>query len=141
MFNDVQLSTMLATFIIFLAMIIILNSLLYKPLLKFMDDRDESIASDENKVQQNSAQMTSFNEDLEKIKEETRAEVASIKHKIIEEAKSIKEQELNAKREENEQKMKVFYTELSNKRNTLKESLKSQIPAWQEALKENLNKT
>ena len=63
MFNDVQLSTMLATFIIFLAMIIILNSLLYKPLLKFMDDRDESIASDENKVQQNSAQMTSFNED------------------------------------------------------------------------------
>lgn len=140
MFNDVQFSTMLATFIIFLAMIIILNSLLYKPLLKFMSDRDDSIASDENKVQQNAAQMDSFNEDLEKIKEETRAEVAAIKHQIINEAKSLKEQEINAKKEENEQKLKVFYNELLNKKSALKESLKAQIPAWQEALKENLNK-
>lgn len=140
MFSDVHISTMLATLIIFLAMIIILNSLLYKPLLKFMDDRVSSIESDENKVKNNFTQMNDFNQELENIKQSTREEVASIKQKLIDEAKALKEQELEAKKKENEQKMKFFDNELSGQKNSLKESLKTQIPLWQEALKANLNR-
>ncbi len=33
-------------------MIVILNSMLYKPLLKFMDERNDSIKNDENKVKE-----------------------------------------------------------------------------------------
>ncbi|HEH3680429.1 TPA: F0F1 ATP synthase subunit B', partial [Campylobacter jejuni] len=43
MFEDMHPSIMLATIAIFLAMIVILNSMLYKPLLKFMDERNDSI--------------------------------------------------------------------------------------------------
>ncbi|TEY12975.1 F0F1 ATP synthase subunit B', partial [Campylobacter sp. CH185] len=53
MFEDMHTSIMLATMAIFLAMIVILNSMLYKPLLKFMDERNDSIKNDENKVKEN----------------------------------------------------------------------------------------
>ena len=138
MFDDVHFSIMLATLVIFLALMIILNSLLYKPLLKFIDERNSSINSDEERVRQNVAEMSGFNEEFEKIKQSTRDEIAKIKQKALDEARNMAEEEIKAKRVELEQKMEIFSTKLSKQRIELEQELKLRLPLWQEALRNNL---
>jgi len=43
---DIDLSLMLFVFVVFFVLLAVLNQTLYKPLLKFMDDRDQSISKD-----------------------------------------------------------------------------------------------
>ncbi len=43
---DIDLSLMLFVLALFLVLLVVLNQMLYKPLLKFMDDRDTSISKD-----------------------------------------------------------------------------------------------
>lgn len=138
MFDDVHFSIMLATLVIFLAVMIILNSMLYKPLLKFIDERSASISNDEEKVKQNFAEMSNFNEEFERIKQATRDEIAEIKQKALNEARNKAEEELKQKRLETEQKMEIFYAELSKEKEKLEQELKLRLPLWQEALKNNL---
>lgn len=138
MFDDVNPSYMLATAVIFLALIIILNALLYKPLLKFMDDRAISIDNDEKKVKDNFDEMTNFNEELNTIKQNTRDEIATIKQKAVNEARNSAEEALKNKKIELEQKMQSFYTQLDKEKQDLEQELKLRLPLWQEALQKKL---
>lgn len=138
MFDDVNPSYMLATAVIFLALMIILNALLYKPLLKFMDDRAVSIDNDEKKVKDNFDEMTNFNEELNTIKQNTRNEIAAIKQKAVNEARNSAEEELKNKKIELEQKMQSFYTQLDKEKQDLEQELKLRLPLWQEALQKKL---
>lgn len=138
MFDDVSLSFMLATGVIFLAVMIILNALLYKPLLKFMDERSASIENDEKKVKDNFEEMSNFNEELESIKQSTRNEIAAIKQKAINEAKNSADEEIANKRLELEQKMQSFYSQLAKEKTELEHELKLRLPLWQEALKKKM---
>lgn len=112
--------------------------MLYKPLLKFIDERSASISNDEEKVKQNFAEMSNFNEEFERIKQATRDEIAEIKQKALNEARNKAEEELKQKRLETEQKMEIFYAELSKEKEELEQELKLRLPLWQEALKNNL---
>lgn len=138
MFDDVSLSYMLATAVIFLAVMIILNALLYKPLLTFMDERTTSIDNDEKKVKDNFEELSHFNEELDAIKQNMRDEIAMIKQKAINEARNSAEETIKNKKLELEQKMQSFYTQLSKEREDLERELRSRLPLWQEALKKKL---
>ncbi|ASQ30978.1 ATP synthase, F0 complex, b' subunit [Campylobacter avium LMG 24591] len=138
MFDDVHLSTMLTTIIVFLLMIFALNLLLYKPLLKFMQERDESIRSDEEKVKQDFKEVSNVAEELDKIKQNTREEIARIKQKAIESAKAEAEAEMSKKRKELEDKMLLFYKELAKDKEKLEGELKAFVPEWKNALNANI---
>lgn len=138
MFDDIALSTMLATAVIFLAVIFILNVLLYKPLLKFMDERALSIDNDEKKVKDNFEEMTNFGEELTKIKQDTRDEINAIKQKAATQARSLADEEIQKKKDELEQKMQAFTTQLLQEKNELEHELKLRLPLWQESLQKKL---
>ena len=138
MFDDIALSTMLATAVIFLAVIFILNVLLYKPLLKFMDERAVSIDNDEKKVKDNFEEMTNFGEELAKIKQDTRDEINTIKQKATAQARSLADEEIQKKKDELEQKMQAFTTQLLQEKNELEHELKLRLPLWQESLQKKL---
>lgn len=138
MFDDIALSTMLATAVIFLAVIFILNVLLYKPLLKFMDERAVSIDNDEKKVKDNFEEMTNFGEELTKIKQDTRDEINAIKQKATAQARSLADEEIQKKKDELEQKMQAFTTQLLQEKNELEHELKLRLPLWQESLRKKL---
>lgn len=138
MFDDIALSTMLATAVIFLAVIFILNVLLYKPLLKFMDERAVSIDNDEKKVKDNFEEMTNFGEELTKIKQDTRDEINAIKQKATAQARSLADEEIQKKKDELEQKMQVFTTQLLQEKNELEHELKLRLPLWQESLRKKI---
>lgn len=138
MFDDIALSTMLATAVIFLAVIFILNVLLYKPLLKFMDERAVSIDNDEKKVKDNFEEMTNFGEELTKIKQDTRDEINAIKQKATAQARSLADEEIQNKKDELEQKMQAFTTQLLQEKNELEHELKLRLPLWQESLRKKI---
>lgn len=138
MFDDIALPTMLATAVIFLAVIFILNVLLYKPLLKFMDERAVSIDNDEKKVRDNFEEMTNFGEELAKIKQDTRDEINTIKQKATAQARSLADEEIQKKKDELEQKMQAFTTQLLQEKNELEHELKLRLPLWQESLQKKL---
>lgn len=138
MFDDIALPTMLATAVIFLAVIFILNVLLYKPLLKFMDERAVSIDNDEKKVKENFEEMTNFGEELAKIKQDTRDEINTIKQKATAQARSLADEEIQKKKDELEQKMQAFTTQLLQEKNELEHELKLRLPLWQESLRKKI---
>ncbi|ECK5567104.1 F0F1 ATP synthase subunit B' [Campylobacter coli] len=138
MFEDMHPSIMLATMAIFLAMIVILNTMLYKPLLKFMDERNDSIKNDENKVKENSQEMLGANDEVEAIHVSTREEIHKIKQNAINAAKEEAQQAIKAKKEELERKMANFYTELISQKKELQDHLSAHLLDLKQALQNNI---
>ncbi|EAH6868632.1 F0F1 ATP synthase subunit B' [Campylobacter lari] len=140
MFNDVHFSIMIATGVIFLLMIAILNSMLYKPLIKFMDSRDLTIKNDEEKMKKNSDDVSNVESELEKIHIQTRDEINQIKAKAIEEAKLKQEKELSTRKRELEDQMLVFLKSLKEKEKELKEEMRLKMPEFKQSFKNSLSK-
>ncbi|AJC84062.1 FoF1 ATP synthase subunit B' [Campylobacter peloridis] len=140
MFNDVHFSIMIATGVIFLLLIAILNSILYKPLVKFMDARDLTIKNDEEKMKKNSDDISNVEIELEKIHIQTRDEINQIKSKAIEEAKLKQEKELASKKKELEDQMLVFLKSLKEKEKELKEEMRLKMPEFKQSFKNSLSK-
>ncbi|MCR2098029.1 FoF1 ATP synthase subunit B' [Campylobacter upsaliensis] len=140
MFSDMHISIMLVTMVIFLAMIVILNSILYKPLLRFIDERNSSIKNDENKVKENSQEMLGANDEVEKIHQSTREEIHKIKQSTINQAKEEAQVAIQAKKEELERKMASFYVELNAQKEELKQNLLKNLPEFKQLLENNIKK-
>ncbi|AJC85704.1 FoF1 ATP synthase subunit B' [Campylobacter sp. RM16704] len=140
MFNDVHFSIMIATGIIFLLLIAVLNSMLYKPLIKFMDSRDLTIKNDEERMKKNSDDISNVEIELEKIHIQTRDEINQIKLKAIEEAKIKQEKELSARKKELEEQMIVFLKSLKEKEKELKEEMSLKMPEFKQSFKQSLNR-
>lgn len=140
MFNDVHFSIMIATGVIFLLMIAILNSMLYKPLIKFMDSRDLTIKNDEEKMKKNSDDVSNVESELEKIHIQIRDEINQIKAKAIEEAKLKQEKELSTRKRELEDQMLVFLKSLKEKEKELKEEMRLKMPEFKQSFKNSLSK-
>lgn len=135
-----HISIMLVTMVIFLAMIVILNSMLYKPLLRFIDERNSSIKNDENKVKENSQEMLGANDEVEKIHQSTREEIHKIKQSAINQAKEEARVAIQAKKEELERKMASFYVELNVQKEELKQNLLKNLPEFKQLLENNIKK-
>lgn len=135
-----HISIMLVTMVIFLAMIVILNSMLYKPLLRFIDERNSSIKNDENKVKENSQEMLGANDEVEKIHQSTREEIYKIKQSAINQAKEEAQVAIQAKKKELERKMASFYVELNAQKEELKQNLLKNLPEFKQLLENNIKK-
>ncbi|MBZ7936078.1 MULTISPECIES: FoF1 ATP synthase subunit B' [Campylobacter] len=140
MFEDMHPSIMFATMAIFLAMIVILNTMLYKPLLKSIDERNDSIKNDENKAKQYSQDISSANDEVEAIYANAREEVFKIKQQAINAAKEEAEQVVKAKKEELERRMSNFYLELENQKKEFKANLDQYLPDLKQTLQNNIKK-
>ena len=140
MFEDMHPSIMFATMAIFLAMIVILNTMLYKPLLKSIDERNDSIKNDEAKAKQYSQDISNANDEVEAIYTNTREEVFKIKQQAINAAKEEANQIIKAKKEELERRMNSFYLELENQKKEFKENLSQYLPDLKQALQNNIKK-
>ncbi len=131
---------MALVFVIFLALVYLLNSILYKPLLGFMDNREASIKKDSEGIESNSAEIKSFQREIEGILQKAREEAALIKNKAQENAKHTAEMKLSQKREELAQKYSEFMASLEGEKGRLKASLESEIPLFKESLQAKLKR-
>ncbi|NWF65982.1 MAG: F0F1 ATP synthase subunit B' [Campylobacterales bacterium] len=132
---DIQLPLLLASAVIFLIVMVLLNSILYKPLLNFMSNRDSSIKKDLENANQNSADVDKMHQEAKTIIANARAEAAKIIEKAKEEANLNADNKISLKKKELEKSYSEFVVALATEQKELKNALMSQVPLYRESLK------
>jgi F-type H+-transporting ATPase subunit b len=132
---DINPILLIATLIVFLTLIAVLNSWLYNPLFSFMNKRDEDIRRDLDKVGSNDDEINELNSKAESIIMNAKLEATALREKVIADAKELADSKLEAKRAELASQYLEFEKSLSKSREQLVSDLKSQIPLFKEAVK------
>ena len=123
------------TIVVFLILIAVLNSLLFKPLFTYMEERDASIKADQDKVGNNDDEIAELTAQAASIVNEAKLEAAAIREKVVAEAKELAESKIEAKRAELAKDKQAFEKSLAETREELKNTLLSQVPLYKEAVK------
>ncbi|WP_456485622.1 FoF1 ATP synthase subunit B' [Hydrogenimonas sp.] len=132
---DISLSLMLLVAIVFLALLIVLNSWLYQPLISFMDERDKTIRKDLENVQGDTSQIEELKAKTEEVIAKAKSEAAALRNRTVEESKMLAQSKIEAKKEELEKAYHEFLSSLKSEEQTLKSELLSQMPLFKESLK------
>jgi len=132
---DINPILLLATFVVFVSLIAVLNSWLYNPLFSFMNKRDEDIKRDLDKVGSNDAEIAELNAKAESIIMNAKLEAAALREKVIADAKELAESKLEAKRAELAQEYLEFEKSLATSKEALKNDLMQEVPVFKEAVK------
>lgn len=132
---DINPILLLATFVVFLSLIAVLNSWLYNPLFAYMNKRDEDIKKDLEKVSSNDDEIDELHSKAESIIMNAKLEAAALREKVIADAKELADSKLEAKRAELASEYLEFEQSLANSKEQLNSELVSQVPLFKEAVK------
>ncbi len=132
---DINPILLVATLIVFLTLIAVLNSSLYKPLFAYMSKRDEDIKRDLEKVGSNDDEINSLESKAQAIIVNAKLEASALREKVIADARELAESKLEAKRAELASQYLEYEQSLARAREQLASDLKSQIPLFKEAVK------
>jgi F-type H+-transporting ATPase subunit b len=127
------------TLVVFLILIAILNSLLYVPLLSYMNKRDADIKKDLQQVGSNGDEVNEIISKAEQIVMDAKLEAAALREKVIADAKELAQSKLEAKRAEMASEYLEFEQKLAQEREELNNVLLSQAPLFKEAIKAKFN--
>ncbi|MGC9350921.1 MAG: FoF1 ATP synthase subunit B' [Sulfurovum sp.] len=137
---DLHLPLMLFVLVLFITLLVLLNNMLFQPLIKFMDDRDDSIAKDLEAAKGLSGNTDELNTKANDILSNAKAEAAAIRQKAIDDEKALAASKVETKQSELEQEYASFVDKLASNREELKNSLLSQMPLFKESLKAKFSK-
>ncbi len=132
---DINPILLLATFVVFLTLIAVLNSWLYNPLFAYMNKRDEDIKRDLEKVNSNDDEIAELISKAESIVMNAKLEAAALREKVIADAKELADSKLEAKRAELASEYLEFEKSLAKSKEELTNDLMSQVPLFKEAVK------
>ena len=132
---DINPILLLATFVVFLSLIAVLNSWLYNPLFAYMDKRDEDIKRDNAKVGSNDDEIAALHAKAEKIIMDAKLEAAALREKVIADAKELADSKLEAKRAELASEYLEFEQSLAKSKEQLTGDLMKEVPMFTEAVK------
>ncbi|MEN8303494.1 MAG: FoF1 ATP synthase subunit B' [Campylobacterota bacterium] len=131
---DINPILLLATFVVFLSLIAVLNSWLYNPLFSFMNKRDEDIKKDLEKVGSNDDEINELTSKAESIIMNAKLEAAALREKVIADAKELADSKLEAKRAELASEYLEFEQSLSKSKEQLTSDLMTQVPVFKKAV-------
>jgi len=136
---DINPILLLATFIVFVSLIAVLNSWLYNPLLSFIKKRDDDIKKDLEKVGSNDDEINELKKKAETIIMNAKLEAAALREKVIADAKELADSKLESKRAELAAEYLEFEQSLVKSKDELTSDLMSQVPVFKEAVKAKLS--
>jgi len=114
--------------------------MLFKPLIKFMDDRDNSIAKDLEAAKGLSGNSDELNAKADANISNAKNEAAAIRQKAIDDEKRLAVSRVETKQSELEKEYEAFVEKLVLDKENLKNSLLSQMPLFKESLKAKFSK-
>ena len=132
---DIHLPLMLFVLVLFLTLLVLLNNMLFQPLLKFMDDRDASIAKDLKASKSLSGNTDELNAKADENISNAKNEAATIRQNAIDAEKTLAAEKVESKKSELDKEYTKFVEKLTSDKESLKESLLSQMPLFKESLK------
>ncbi len=130
---------LLITVTVFLVLLFILNKILYRPLLEFMKNRDDSIAIDYENAGKNTSDVASYHEEAQRLIREAKIEAGLVRTKAIEAAKAHATKKLEQQKAELEEEYAAFLEGLDAERTEFKNGLLAQMPLYKEGIKAKLN--
>lgn len=136
---DISPVLLLSVAIIFLLALARLNSCLFRPLLKHMEDRDASIKKDLEDAKSNGANVDGMIAEANNIIADAKKEAASIREAAYNEAKESADAKLVKAKSELEAKSNEFAKSLDAEAKALKETLVASMPQFNESLKAKLS--
>ena len=135
---EIDLPLVALTAVVFLALIAILNSILYKPLLGFVDKRNQDVKNDEDSISKNTSDLSVFEVQVEQILSAARAEAGKIKQDALNAAKEAAGKITAEKRAELEVDYDAFVQNLKAQKNEFKAELMNSLPELRSTLKSKL---
>lgn len=136
---DISPVLLVGSALVFLLVLARLNSCLYKPLLKHMDDRDNQIKTDLENAKGNANEVDGMVEEANKIIADAKKEANSIREKARLEATEVAEAKLAQVKATMDQKYDDFLKELDGEKVALKNSLVANMPLFKEGVKAKIN--
>jgi F-type H+-transporting ATPase subunit b len=126
---------MAVTFTIFMTMLYLLNQKLYKPLLKFMDDRDATLSRGMSDAQNLSGDTSDLESQARQTIDEAKNKAAQMRQLALEELQEEQAGTLAVRQSEIAEKYERFKVSLEKEKETLKNKLLSELPLLKEGLK------
>jgi len=136
---DISPVLLLSSGVIFLLVLARLNSCLFKPLLKHMDDRTASISKDLEDAKSNGANVDGMIAEANNAIAEAKKEAAAIREQAYKEAKESADAKLASAKSNLEEKSNEFAKNLQEETKALRDSLVSTMPQFNESLKAKLS--
>jgi len=137
---DIHLPLMLFVLALFLFLLVVLNSMLVQPLVKFMDDRDNSIAKDLEATKGISGNSDELNAKADENISNAKNEAAVIRQKAIDDEKTLSASKVETRQNELDKEYVDFSEKLTKEKESLKNALLSQMPLFKESLKAKFSK-
>ena len=136
---DISPVLLLSSGIIFLLVVARLNSCLFKPILKHMDERSASIKKDMEDAKSNSSDVDGLLVEANDIIAKAKKEAAAIREQAYKEAKDSADVKLASAKLNLEAKSAEFAKNLQEETQALRDSLLSSMPQFNESLKAKLS--
>ena len=136
---DISPVLLLSSGFIFLLVVARLNSCLFKPLIKHMDDRAASIKKDLEDAKSNGADVDGLLVQANDLLASAKKEAAAIREQAYKEAKESADAKLASAKSNLEAKSVEFAKNLQDDTKALKDSLVSSMPQFNESLKAKLS--
>ena len=136
---DLNPGLMLFVLIVFFSLLFLLNTMLFQPLLKFMDDRDATIEANLKDAEEMAGNNDELNTKADTLLGEARAEANEIREKATSEAKALAESKIESKVKELDDNYHKFLAELTAEQEELKKSLATELPQLKKSLKTKLS--
>ncbi|MDR1975989.1 MAG: F0F1 ATP synthase subunit B' [Campylobacteraceae bacterium] len=137
---DMDLTLLLSTVVLFLVLLVVLNKILYKPLLDFIDNRNDLVKKDLESAVKNAEDVGVYHEEANQIILDAKNKASASRIELLASAKADANKKLEAKRDKLEAEYNEFIKTLESERVELKNALKSQMPLFREAIKAKLGK-
>ena len=136
---DIIPALLLVTGTVFLVLLILLNKTLYKPLLEFIDNRNNSINRDLENAGKNASDVVAYYKEVETILSEGKMEAAKIREAALNEAKEKAAKKVEQKKSNLEVQGVAFLKTLESEKNEFKNGLLAQMPLFKESVSVKLS--
>jgi F-type H+-transporting ATPase subunit b len=136
---DIIPALLLVTGTVFLVLLIVLNKTLYKPLLEFIDNRNNSINRDLENAGKNASDVVAYYNEIETILSAAKLEAGKIREVAINEANEKASKRIDQKKNDLEVQSVSFFNTLESEKDEFKNSLMANIPLFKEGIRAKLN--
>ena len=135
---DISPILLLVTGFVFFTLLILLNKILYRPLLEFIDNRNDSIKRDLENAGKNTSDVEAYYKEADQIILTAKAEAGKIREAALSEAKEIAAKKVEQKQGELEEEYTLFLKDLEADKTEFQASLNANIPLFRDSIKQKL---
>ncbi len=131
---DLSPILLISSAVIFVIVLLRLNSCLYNPLLKHIEQRNESIKKDLEDAKNNAANVDSIYNEANNIIAKAKKEASSIRQSAYDDAKTLGSTKVSEFKTSLDEKYNVFISDLNTQTQSLKLTLVNQLPEFSKQL-------